>query len=106
VQSRRRNAKALGETIALVAADAIGSAPATGKPEEGGIGEMIRDATPVWAEGYVDRLSGFERQDNPYGDCKDERADQWDDGWLFAAGEIIRGALSEPEKLQRQVSDR
>jgi len=34
------------------------------------------------------------------------REDQWDDGWHFAAGEVVRDAMSEPEKPQRPISER
>ena len=50
--------------------------------------------TLTWAEGYTARLSGHERQDNPYLDEADAREDQLDNGWLFADAEIARGVLS------------
>jgi hypothetical protein len=56
-------------------------------------GNPPKNATRVWAEGYAARLSGFERQDNPYLDGEDFREEIWDDGWLHADGEIARGRL-------------
>jgi ribosome modulation factor len=63
-------------------------------------------ATPAWTEGYKARLAGQERLDNPYLHAADEDEEQWDDGWLFAAGKIVRDAISEPEKLQGPTSER
>jgi hypothetical protein len=45
-------------------------------------------------------------QVNPYLHAADEDEEQWDDGWLFAAGKIVRDAISEPEKLQGPTSER
>ena len=52
------------------------------------------NASPAWAQGFADRLKAFERQENPYLNAADEREDLWDDGWLYADAEIIRGRLS------------
>jgi ribosome modulation factor len=52
---------------------------------------MPPGATDVWAEGYLARLNGRYRESNPYLSSTDEREDQWDDGWLFADAEILRG---------------
>jgi hypothetical protein len=41
-------------------------------------------ATPPWAEGYIGRIHGLSRRDNPYLGCADFREDNWDDGWLYA----------------------
>jgi ribosome modulation factor len=54
---------------------------------------MPTDAMPVWAQGYVARLSGLNRARNPYLNGTDARQDQWDDGWLFADAEIVRGTI-------------
>jgi ribosome modulation factor len=55
-------------------------------------------ATPAWTEGYKARLAGKERLDNPYLDGVEDNEEQWDDGWLFADAEILRGAMAEPER--------
>jgi hypothetical protein len=47
-----------------------------------------------------------DRLDNPYLDAAEDNEEQWDDGWLFADAEIRRGAISEPEKPQRPISER
>jgi hypothetical protein len=57
----------------------------------------IPDAEPVWAEGFVARLQGAERLDNPYLDAADGREDQWDDGWFHAENEIAKVSLPKSE---------
>ena len=51
------------------------------------------NAPPVWAEGYSALLRGFERDENLYLNAADHREDIWDDGWLYADGEIAQGRL-------------
>lgn len=48
---------------------------------------MPENTTPTWFRGYVARLIELGRIDNPY---RDERKEQWNDGWLFADAEVAR----------------
>jgi hypothetical protein len=51
----------------------------------------IPDAAPAWVDGFVARLQGVPRLENPHLNGEGERSAQWDDGWLFAEIEIERG---------------